>query len=134
TDRGLTVSIFGVVYADINLSVDPGLTSSDAAAVVKRESGIDLGPSKMPQLVIVSEDSRYRLVYHATAFSSDGGVEYFIDAADGSVVKRLDAVQRQSAIGTGTGVVGDTKKMSVSSTAGVFTADDLLRPPVLRTY
>jgi bacillolysin len=135
TDHGLTLSIFGTMYEDIALSVDPAITSSDAAAVVKRDRGVDLGPSKLPQLVILPEDGgAYRLVYHATAFSAEGGVEYFIDARDGSIVRRLDAARRQSAIGTGTGVLGDTKKMSVTSSTGLFLADDLLRPPAIRTF
>jgi thermolysin len=134
TDHGLTVSIFGTIYSDLEISVDPGMTTSDAAAIVKRDSGVDLGPEKLPQLLILPEDSSYRLVYHASAFSIAGGVEYFIDANDGTIVRRLDAARRQSAIGTGTGVLGDTKKMSVTPVGGIFVADDALRPPLLATY
>src|SRR5262245_383579 len=134
TDRGVTVSIFGTVYPDINLSVDPGLTTSDAAAIVKRESGVDLGPSKMPQLLVLPKDDGYRLVYHAKAFTMAGATEYFIDANDGSVVMTLDAAQRQTAaVGVGTGVLNDQKKMSVTAQAGTFFADDSLRPPLLWT-
>jgi thermolysin len=134
TDRGVSVSIFGTVYPDINLSVDPVLTTSDAAAIVKRESGVDLGPSKMPQLLVLPQDGGYRLVYHARAYTVDGATEYFIDANDGSIVLTLDAAQRQTAaVGVGTGVLGDQKKMSVTSQAGTFFADDSLRPPLLWT-
>ena len=135
TDRGLTVSVFGNLYSDINISVEPDLTTSDAAAVVKRESGVDLGPEKMPQLLVLPSDGQYRLVYHASAFTMSGGTEYFIDAHDGSIVKTLDAARHQtSAVGVGTGVLGDTKKLSVSVVTGGFQANDLLRPPTLRTY
>ena len=133
TEHGLTVSIFGTIYSDIDLSVDPALTSEDAATVVKRESGVDLGPLKTPQLLILPDGDAYRLVYHAAAFSAEGGIEYFIDAGNGSIVRRLDAVRRQSAVGAGTGVLGDAKKMSVTSSGGVFLADDELRPPLLVT-
>jgi len=134
TDRGTTVSIFGNVYSDINVSVDPVLTSSDAAAIVKRESGVDLGPAKMPQLLILPRDGDYRLVYDARAYTADGATEYFIDANDGSILLTLDAAQRQSAaIGVGTGVLNDQKKMSVTEQAGTFFADDSLRPPLLWT-
>ena len=135
TESGLTVSMFGNVYSDINISVDPDLTAGDAAAVVTQDSGARLGPEKMPQLLILPIDDGYRLVYHAFAFTGSGATEYFIDAHDGSVVKRLDAARRQqSAIGVGTGVLGDSKKMSVSTVTGGFQANDVLRPPVLRTY
>jgi thermolysin len=134
TDRGVSVSIFGTVYPDINLSVDPVLTTSDAAAIVKRESGVDLGPSKMPQLLVLPQDGGYRLVYHARAYTVESATEYFIDANDGSIVLTLDAAQRQTAaVGVGTGVLGDQKKMSVTSQAGTFFADDSLRPPLLWT-
>ena len=134
TDRGVSVSIFGTVYPDINLSVDPALTTSDAAAIVKRESGVDLGPSKMPQLLILPQDGSYRLVYHAKAWTLENATEYFIDANDGSIVMALDAAERQSAaVGVGTGVLNDQKKMSVTSQAGAFFADDMLRPPLLWT-
>jgi bacillolysin len=135
TDRGVTVSVFGNLYSDINISVDPDLTASDAAAIVKRESGVDLGPEKMPQLLILPSDNQYRLVYHASAYTMSGGTEYFIDAHDGSVVLTLDAARHQnSAVGVGTGVLGDSKKLSVSAVTGGFQANDLLRPPTLRTY
>jgi bacillolysin len=133
-DHGITLSIFGTFYPDVALSVEPKLTPADAVAVVKNDSGVDLGPQKKPELLILPASGAYRLVYHAKAFSTDGAFEYFIDAADGSIVQRLDAAQRQSAIGTGTGVLGDAKKMSVTSAAGAFQADDALRPPALRTF
>ena len=39
--------------------------------------------------------------------------------------------RRSRPIGTGRGLIGDTKKLSVRSLAGAFVADDRLRPPSL---
>jgi thermolysin len=134
TDHGVTVSIFGNLYSGINLSVDPALTTSGAAAVVKRDCGVDLGPSKLPQLLILPRDGGYRLVYHANAYTAESATEYFIDANDGSIVLTLDAAQRQTAaVGVGTGVLNDQKKMSVAAQSNTFFADDQLRPPLLWT-
>ena len=58
----------------------------------------------------------------------------FIDAASGVELQRYSMLQKQSAVGTGRGVVGDTKKMSVLRQGGAFLADDQLRPPVLTTF
>ena len=58
----------------------------------------------------------------------------FVDANTGAELLRFSELQTQSAIGTGRGLVGDTKKLSVRSTAGAFVADDRLRPPSLLTY
>ena len=58
----------------------------------------------------------------------------FIDANTGGELLRFSQLQTQSAIGTGRGLIGDTKKLSVRSLAGAFVADDRLRPPTLLTY
>jgi thermolysin len=134
TERGITVSIFGTMYTDLDLDVTPKLTADEAAAIVTRESGAELGPSRLPTLMVLPDAGTYRLVYRAVAFSADGGFEYFLDASSGAVVLRLDAVQRQSAIGSGSGVLNDTKKLSVTRTSGVFVTDDALRPPALITF
>src|SRR5947207_733108 len=39
-----------------------------------------------------------------------------------------------SAIARGQGILGDDKKLSVSSQSGTFVTSDMLRPPSLRTY
>jgi thermolysin len=41
--------------------------------------------------------------------------------------------QSQAAVGRATGVLGDSKKISVSGTPGSYLARDLLRPPVVQT-
>lgn len=147
TERGSTVSIFGTVYEGIALDVTPKLSADDALAVAKRESGVDiaagravedgilLGGGNGPTLMVLPHDDGYRLVYEVSAFTPRGALQYFIDANNGTIVLTLDAAQRQtSAVGRGTGVLGDPKKMSVTSVAGGFQAADLLRPPILRTY
>jgi bacillolysin len=134
TERGITVSIFGTMYTDLDLDVTPKLGADEAAAIVTRESGSELGPSRLPTLMVLPDAGTYRLVYRAVAFSSGGGFEYFLDASSGAIVLRLDALQRQSAIGSGSGVLGDTKKLSVTRTSGVFVTDDALRPPALITF
>lgn len=132
-ENALTVSVFGNVYQDIELDVDAALSVEAAAAIIKADCGASLGGAKLPVLLILPEADGYRLVYHAKAFTLTGGFEYFIDAATGAVVKKLDAVQRQS-IGLGTGVLSDTKKMSATPSSGTYFADDALRPPRLVTF
>ena len=53
------------------------------------------------------------------------------------MVRRYSALQRQAAnaaIGHGTGVLGDDKKVSASAASGTFLASDPLRPPSIITY
>jgi bacillolysin len=133
-DLGTTISIFGSTYSDIDVDVAPALSVDDAAAVVAAQGGVELGPSRLPTLCIFPSTGGYRLAYQATAFWADGGTAYIIDALDGSILQQTNALQQQSAVGVGTGVLGDRQKMSVSTSTGAFTASDLLRPPALVTY
>jgi thermolysin len=133
-DGGLTVSLFGTLHPNIAIEVVPRLSLDDAVDMVARESGVRLGPARQPDLVVLPEADGYRLAWHATVFADTGATEYFIDAATGLVIRRLDGARRQAAIGTGNGVLGDRKKVSVTSVSGTFQASDLLRPPTLITF
>jgi Zn-dependent metalloprotease len=138
TDRGLTVSIFGTIYEGIDLDAQPRLSIEDVKTVVERISGVALGPGRVPELVVLpGDDGAYRLTYRVTVFSLEKDAEYFIDAKSGAIVREQRGAERQaaaSALGRGQGVLGDDKKMSVSSQSGTFVASDMLRPPSLRTY
>lgn len=136
TEGGVTLSIFGTVYDDIDIDVSPAQSPDAARAIVQRLSGVELGASRSPDLLILpDEGGGYRLTYRAVAFTADGASEYFIDASTGAVVRRLSALRRQAAaIGRGLGVLGDDKKLSVSSRAGTFLSEDVLRPPNIATF
>jgi Zn-dependent metalloprotease len=60
--------------------------------------------------------------------SSDGVFRVFIDAKGGAELLRYSEIQTQSAVGTGVGLNGDTKKLSMAQQAGQYVADDRLRP------
>jgi bacillolysin len=59
---------------------------------------------------------------------------YFIDAHTGDLLLSLNELKSQAAIGKGSGVLGDPKKVSVNRTAGSFRTEDALRPPTLLTF
>ena len=75
-----------------------------------------------------------RLAYQTVVSRSGSVFRLFIDANTGAELLRFSEIQTQSAVGTGRGLVGDTKKMSTRPLAGAFVADDRLRPPSLLTY
>jgi len=137
-DNGLTVSVFGTVYSGIDIDVTPSLSPDDVKEIVEAQSGVTLGAEKIPELVVLSDDSGgYRLTFHAKAFTEEEGWEYFVDAKSGEIVRQTIAVERQSgvsALGRGVGVLGDDKKVSVTSQSAVFLASDMLRPPAIRTF
>ncbi|HET9317935.1 MAG TPA: M4 family metallopeptidase [Vicinamibacteria bacterium] len=137
TEGERTVSVFGTLYEGIDVDPRPTLTPDQAAAVIEKLSGVDLGPSRVPQLVVYPRESGgYVLAYTTRAFSEAALTRYFIDARTGELVASRSELETQAAVsGTGTGVLGDRKKMSVRTAAGGgFLADDVFRPPSLVTF
>jgi thermolysin len=132
----LTVSLFGTIYQGIDLNVEPTLSADQVKALVEERTGVELGASRLPKLVILPDDTGgYRLVYRAVVFTAADGTEFFIDAASGDVVAQYSAAQRQSAVGKGVGVLGDDKKVAASTkVTGSFTSEDFLRPPDIATF
>ena len=134
SERGSTISIFGSVYDGIAIDTTPALTAEDARDAIARLSGVDLG-GRLPELLVLPlDDGGYALTYRDQAISADEASVYFIDAMDGRLRLKYSLLEHQSAVVFGTGVLGDTKKVSVRSQAGTFMADDQLRPPALQTY
>jgi Zn-dependent metalloprotease len=135
-DKGLTVSIFGTVYEGVDVSTDPAIGPDRARAIVARETGVDLGPGRLPRLAILPRDSgEYRLVYTARVATPEDITLFFIDAQTGAIVdRRSDAYRQTASVGLGTGVLGGRKKISASSQGGTFVESDRMRPPVIETY
>jgi bacillolysin len=135
TDRGLVVSLFGEIHDGLTLAVDPALSPEDARGLVADlAGGADLG-ARIPELVVLPiEGGGYALAYRCQVVTPADASVYFIDASSGAVRLKHSLLQTQSAVVTGTGVLRDTKKVSVMADAGTYVADDRLRPPALRTF
>jgi Zn-dependent metalloprotease len=125
------VSSFGTLFEDIRIAVTPRMTGvavinqaqTDASSPVVEGSSVTLA-------IVPLLDGGYRLTYRATF--SDGQIRY-LDADTGAVVKSEDAISFQSAVGSGTGVHGDRKKISVTRSGSGFEARDQLRPAQIVT-
>jgi hypothetical protein len=135
TDAAGAVSVFGTLYDGIALEVTPRLTPDQARAVAEAVSGVRLPSSRQPELLVLPlPEGGYALAYRVRVLTEADLVQYFIDALDGKLVFQYSDLQRQAAVGLGTGVHGDRKKLSASRIANGFAADDKLRPPALYTY
>jgi Zn-dependent metalloprotease len=138
---GVAISEFGTLYTSIDVSADPTLSADEARARVERLAGAQ-GTAAEPELVVLPEragpqspSSSYRLAWRLRAVTASADiVQYFLDAHSGEVVRQYSDRQTQSAVGRATGVLGDSKKISVSGGSGRFNASDLLRPPSITTY
>lgn len=132
---GVTESIFGHIYQDIGVDVRPRLSEDDARAAFGTLAGTDLPPDHSLELVILPLDAGgYALAWRGHVWTDQGWMHTFVDAHSGAVVLQYNDLQTQSAVGTGTGVLGDRKKISTHLVAGRYVADDQHRPPLLVTY
>jgi bacillolysin len=133
SNNGQVVSVFGELFAGITIDTTPALTPEDAALVVQRESGTLLGPARRPELMVLPQDTgRYVLAYRARVLTPHDLRVYFVDARTGAVV--FDYSDLKTVIGSGTGVLGDPKKVSTTSAGGRFVAWDQMRPASIYTY
>jgi bacillolysin len=134
--QGVTVSIFGNLYEDIDISTVPRLDVERARDLVRQRTGVALAADRLPQLAILPrETGGYALVYTARVASPEDVTLYFIDAHTGAVIyERSDAQRQTAAVGVGIGVLGERKKISAGAQGGTFVGSDKLRPPVIETY
>jgi Zn-dependent metalloprotease len=81
-------------------------------------------------MILPTLDGRFALVYRA---SMRNAVTYFLDAHDGRVLMEVSEIMHQTAVGRGRGALGDIKKMSTTSSGGVYRTQDQLRPAPIFT-
>ena len=132
TTNGVPESMFGDVSPSLTISTSPTLSSDDAQRLFAGGNAALLRRPELTVLRLASGDAR--LAYTSVARSDTGIFRIFIDANTGVELLRYSAIETQSAVGTGRGVNGDLKKLSVMQQAGAYVADDQLRPPDLKTY
>ncbi|HVH56589.1 MAG TPA: M4 family metallopeptidase [Vicinamibacterales bacterium] len=132
---GQVISMLGTMYDDIAISTDPALGEADAHRVVEARTGVTLGAARTGELVVFPRaPGDYVLTWRIRASAAGDLREYFVDARSGAMVFEYSDLQAQSAVGRATGVLGDSKKISVTRFGGAFTLADALRPPSIRTY
>jgi bacillolysin len=132
---GQVVSILGTIYENISVDTNPLIPELDARRLVEARAGVRIGPARAGELVVLPRDSgEDALTWRIRAATGTDLREYFVDAHSGAVVFDYSDLQTQSAVGRATGVLGDSKKISVLRFGGAFTLDDALRPPAIRTY
>ena len=128
-----TVSVFGTAYAAIDIDTTPTLSGQDAATAASRLAGTSRGPARTPDLMVVPRDAGgFALVYRVRLVTDDDLIVYFIDAGTGHLVSSYSDLQTE--IGTGTGVLGDRKKVSTTLSSGTYRAWDQMRPATVYTF
>jgi bacillolysin len=132
TERGLPISMFGNLAPELDLSTTPAIAASDARRLFLVADGARLISN--PELVVLAlPGGGFALAYMAAVATSDIS-RVFIDAGSGRELWRYSEMYRQSSVGTGQGVLGDSKKLSVLQRQDAFVTSDSHRPPVMNTY
>ena len=131
-DRGVTVSLFGTMHQGIDLDLTPQLSATAASAEIARLARVGPATNQPPTLVILPTlDGRYVLAYRATMRNRR---TYFLDVHSGAIVHEESVVdEQQQAVGVGSGIQGQQKKVSTSQSGGRFEAYDRLRPAEIVT-
>jgi thermolysin len=136
SDASGTLTVFGTLYEGIDVDVVPRLGPGDAEARLAARGGRPFGARGGPELVVLPlEGGGYHLAYRIRAFFEESldVRQSFLDAATGELLREYGDIQTQVA-GTGTGVLGDQKKISVATGGSGFTTSDRLRPPAISSY
>ena len=130
-----TLTVFGGLFEGIELDTRPALGEAAARSTLLKRSpaGSTLFPDEATLTVLPREGGSYALTWRARVFTGDDILMTFIDANTGDVLLEYSDRQTQSAVGTATGVLGDPKKISVTTAGSTYQAQDALRPPVLQT-
>jgi len=135
SDRGVVVAMFGELSPDLTLSTQAALSIDDVATRIRRDGGDGATLLRAPELTILRlRSGEARLAYAAVLSQPQAISRVFVDANTGAELLRYSEIEHQAAVGSGTGSLGDTKKVSAVQQSGGFFTDDPLRPPVLTTY
>jgi thermolysin len=135
SDGGVPMSIFGELSAAFTLDTRPALTPAAAGQTFLSRAPAEAALSRPVDLVVLTTATGDHHLAYTTVVSGGNRVDrVFIDAGSGAELLRYSAIHKQSAVGTGQGMVGGAKKVSARQQAGVYLADDFLRPPVLTTF
>lgn len=125
------VSIFGTMHTAIDVSVTPRLSIEGARLAINRAVGGQTFGAD-PELVLLPLSDGYHLAYVGKAATNLELVNVYIDADSGGLLRQYSDFL--SEVGAGTGTYGDNKKVSTTSLAGSFIADDKLRPTEITTF
>ncbi len=136
-DAAGTLTVFGNLYEGIELETRPTVSQAAARRVLEgSHPGARIFPDEVDLMVLPTTEGdavTFALAWRAQVLTGVDARVVFVDAQTGAI--RLDYTDRdkQSSVGKGTGVLGDTKKVSVSNASGTYQAKDPLRPPTLST-
>lgn len=134
-DGRSVVSVGGRIYEGLDLNVVPSLSPERAgeAALAAAPAGARLqGDTRLG--IFPLRDGSYRLTYRLRVRSDWTRRDVYVDAHSGEIVRSINGLRTQAAVGEGTGVTGVVKKVSANQDVGTYQAVDTLRPGWTYTF
>ncbi len=127
-DGRSVISVTGRLYEGVELNAAPSISPQRAndIAVAAAPPGAQI-PGETTLGIVPVEDG-YRLAYRMTVRSDWTIREVYVDAQSGTIVRSINGIHSQGAIGQGTGVFGVMRKLSTNQTTATYQAADRLRP------
>ncbi|MGE0452459.1 MAG: M4 family metallopeptidase [Vicinamibacteria bacterium] len=131
---GLALSIFGDLHEGISIDVHADLTRAQALARLGELGAVPFDDDSAPELVVLPRGSgMFTLAYRARVLREGDLRMLFLDAHNGRLIFEYGDLKTQ-AVGIGTGLLGDRKKVSSTDTPAGFVALDGLRTPPVQTF
>jgi Zn-dependent metalloprotease len=131
---GETLSVHGAIHEGLRAETKPSLTAEQAARAAERASLRGAWAVGDPELVLLPRAGGASLTWMVWIRFDHWLERVFVDARTGEIVWRYGDLRTGAAVGIGTGVWGDRKKVSVDFALDGYRAEDRLRPPALTTY
>ena len=132
--NGEVYLINGELHSPADLDVTPTVTRSQAermALTGLADPAFRLAGTA--ELMIFPAADGYHPAYRIAYAKFGSRIVTFVDAKTGGILFRFEELQTSSAIGKGTGTLGDTKKMSTAFQDNTYYAIDLMRPAQITT-
>ena len=130
-----TASVFGQMYRGNHRRLEPVLSPEEAESAAIRSRPGAIVQQRATELVVLPLDGRrYARAYRVRIKTATDRTVSFVDAATGAVLLAYSDLQRQAAVGRGTGVFGEPEKVSATKRSDAFFAKDSLRPPDITTF
>ena len=117
---GVTESIYGTLYDCVDVDTEPRLSEDEARTKFASMSSGEFPGDRPVELVVLPMDiGGFALTWRSHVWTKSGWMHTFIDAHSGQIVLQYHDLHHQAAVGVGTGMLGDRKKVSSTPRAQV---------------
>ena len=122
------VSVTGRLYEALDVDLTASISPDRANELALAAAGAGANVRGDTTLGILPVEGGYRLVYRMAVLSDWAIRDVYVDADSGAIVRSINGLHTQKAVGQGNGIHGTLRKISTNQTSSTFQAVDKLRP------